>query len=201
MICTFAWVLTEVALGQKKTLARLGRCLGLPGGTPDGAEFAITRDAWVDPDGSGVARNVAFEPKDGNVNHYTGVDMKNGYPAGNGTDALKLTQKGSEVIHAEPNQTSVDMGYRKFGKGAAAGVMIHVGGNYENNGKNKVAASEGCFGVCNPGNSSSNQSNTYSNRVMDAIQSQAAKSKTNPGKIEVIIQKRTGNEFPDNKKY
>ena len=127
--------------------------------------------------------------------------MKNGYPAGNGTDALKLTQKGSEVIHAEPNQTSVDMGYRKFGKGAAAGVMIHVGGNYENNGKNKVAASEGCFGVCNPGNSSSNQSNTYSNRVMDAIQSQAAKSKTNPGKIEVIIQKRTGNEFPDNKKY
>ena len=25
MICTFAWVLTEVALGQKKTLARRGR--------------------------------------------------------------------------------------------------------------------------------------------------------------------------------
>jgi hypothetical protein len=24
MICTFAWVLTEVALGQKKTLARRG---------------------------------------------------------------------------------------------------------------------------------------------------------------------------------
>jgi RHS repeat-associated protein len=120
-------------------------------------EFSITRDAWVDPDGSGVANNVAFEPKDGNVNHFTGVDMKGGYPAGNGTDALKLTQKGSEVIHAEPNQTSVDMGYRKFGKGVAAGVMVHVGGNYENGGKNKVAASEGCFGVCNPGNSSTNQ--------------------------------------------
>ena len=25
MICKFAWVLTEVALGQKKTLARRGR--------------------------------------------------------------------------------------------------------------------------------------------------------------------------------
>ncbi|MBK8701524.1 MAG: hypothetical protein IPN29_19040 [Saprospiraceae bacterium] len=164
-------------------------------------EFSITRDAWVDPDGSGVDKIVAFEPKDGNVNHYTGVDMKGGYPTGNGTDALKLTQKGSEVILAQPNQTSFDMGYRKIGKYVAAWVMVHVGGNYEKGGKNRVAASKGCFVVCNPGNSSANQSNNHSKNVMGVIQGQAAKSKTNPGKIEGIIQKRTGNEFPDNKNY
>ena len=79
--------------------------------------------------------------------------------------------------------------------------MIHVGGNYEKGGKNSIAASLGCFGVCNTKNSSTNQSNSYTNKVMNAIQSQAAKSTTNPGKIEVIIQKRTTNEYQDNKKY
>jgi len=39
MICTFAWVLTQVALGQKKTLARRVSCLDMPRGTPDGAEI------------------------------------------------------------------------------------------------------------------------------------------------------------------
>jgi RHS repeat-associated protein len=163
-------------------------------------EFLTTRDAWVDTDGSGVATNVAFEPKDGNINHYTGKVMGNGYPAGNGTEALKLSQNGSEVVHAQGNQASVDMGYRKK-TDVASGVMIHVGGNYQKDGKNKVAASEGCFGACNPGNSSTNQSNSYSNTVMNAIQNQANKSKTNPGKIEIIIQKRSGNEFPTTKKY
>jgi hypothetical protein len=163
-------------------------------------EFSLTRDAWVDPDGGGVAKNVAFEPKDGNINHFTAKEMSKGYPEGNGTEALKLTQYGSEVVHAESNQTSVDMGYRNK-KDVASGVMIHVGGNYDKGGKNRVAASEGCYGVCNPDNTSSKQSNNYSNNVMNKIQNQAAKSKTNPGKIEVIIQKRTGNEFPDNKTY
>ena len=37
--------------------------------------------------------------------------------------------------------------------------------------------------------------------MADAIQGQGAKSKTNSGKIEVVIQKRAGNVFPDNKKY
>gem|GEM_PF-2020843 len=163
-------------------------------------EFSITRDAWtVENPGSNTASNVAFEPKDGNVNHFTGKVMPNGYPQGNGTEALKLTQHNSEVVHAEPNQTSVNMGYRNKAD-VAAGVMIHVGGNYEKNGKNRVAASEGCFGICNPGNSSSNQSNTYSNNILNTIQQQADKSQTNPGHIRVILEKREGNEYPTTKK-
>ncbi|PLK42059.1 hypothetical protein [Emticicia sp. TH156] len=163
-------------------------------------EFSVTRDAWVDSDGSGIAKNVAFEPKDGNQNHYTAKVMGNGYPAGNNTEALKLTQHGSEVIHAEPNQTSVEMDYRSKAD-VAAGVMIHVGGNYNLGANSKTAASEGCFGVCNNNNSKSNPSNSYSNSVLNAIQNQAAKSQTNPGKIEVIIQKRTGNEIPRTNDY
>lgn len=162
-------------------------------------EFSITRDAWTVEQGNTTASNVAFEPKDGDVNHFTGKVMPNGYPQGNGTEALKLTQYGSEVVHAEPNQTSVNMGYRDKAD-VAAGVMIHVGGNYEKNGKNRVAASEGCFGVCNPGNSSSNQSNNYSNNILNTIQDQANKSQTNPGHIRVIIEKREGNEYPTTKK-
>ncbi len=162
-------------------------------------EFSITRDAWTVEQGNSTASNVAFEPKDGDVNHFTGKVMPNGYPQGNGTEALKLTQYGSEVVHAEPNHTSVNMGYRNK-VDVAAGVMIHVGGNYDKNGKNRVAASEGCFGVCNPGNSSSNQSNTYSNNILNTIQGQANKSQTNPGHIRVVIEKREGNEFPTTKK-
>ena len=163
-------------------------------------EFSVTRDAWsVTEQGSNVANNVAFEPKDGNINHFTGKVMADGYPQGNGTEALKLTQRGSEVVHAEANQNSVKIGYRDKAD-VASGVMIHVGGNYDKGGKNRIAASEGCFGICNPGNSSTKQSNSYSNNVLNLIQNQADMSKTRPGHIEVIIQKRTGNEYPQNKK-
>lgn len=55
------------------------------------------------------------------------------------------------------------------------------------------------FGICNPGNSSSNPSNSYSNEMLNTIQKQADKSKTNPGHIRVIIDKREGDEFPKNK--
>ncbi|ATL49590.1 hypothetical protein COR50_21765 [Chitinophaga caeni] len=92
-------------------------------------EFSVTRDAWTVEQGNSTASNVAFEPKDGNVNNFTGKVMNGGYPKGNGTEALKLTQKGSEVVHAEPNQTSVNMGCRNKDD-VAAGVMIHVGGNF-----------------------------------------------------------------------
>jgi RHS repeat-associated protein len=163
-------------------------------------EFSITRDAWtVEKGGGNMASNVAFEPKDGDVNHFTGEVMLNGFPQGNGTEALKLTQYGSEVVHAEANQTSVKMGYRNK-EDVAAGVMIHVGGNYQKGGNNRVAASEGCFGICNPGNSSSKPSNNYSNNILTKIKAQANKSQTNPGHIRVIIEKREGNEYPTTKK-
>ncbi len=125
--------------------------------------------------------------------------MPNGYPQGNGTEALKLTQYDSEVVHAEPNQKSLNMGYR-YKDDIASGVMIHVGGNYDKNGNIRIAASEGCFGILNLGNSGSNPSNNYSNNILNTIQNQANKNQTNPGHIRVIIEKREGNEYPKTKK-
>lgn len=161
--------------------------------------FSVTRDAWTVEQGNGnTASNVGFEPKDGDVNHFTGKVMPNGYPYGNDTESLKLTQYGSEVVHAEPNETSVKMGYRDKAD-VAKGIMLHVGGNYEKDGKNKVAASEGCFGIVNPNNSSSNQSNDYSNNILKAIINQANNSQVKPGHIRVIIEKREGNDYPKTK--
>ena len=163
-------------------------------------DFLITRDAWtVENKGDSEAKNVGFEPKNAQINHFTGAVMPNGYPEGNGTEALKLMQKKSEVVHAEPNQTSVNMKYRTK-KDVASGVMIHVGGNHEKAGKTKVAASEGCFGIVNSGNSKSKTSNTHSNDILTKIKNQADKSKTAPGHIRVIIQKREDNEYPKTKK-
>ncbi len=142
-------------------------------------EFSVTRDAWVDENGSGDALNVGFEPKDGNINHFTGKVVPGGYPKGNGTEALKLTQRGSEVLHAESNQTAVDIGSRDKAD-VASGIMVHVAGNYEYKGKSKVAASLDCFGVCNDNNSSSNPSNKASNNILNTIQDQANKSQTTP---------------------
>jgi RHS repeat-associated protein len=162
-------------------------------------EFSITRDAFAVRSGdsrNGVMTltNTAFEPKDGKVNHYTAKVMKGGYPEGNGTKALKLTQYGSEVMHAEANDASVELGYRTK-TDVASGVMMHVGGVYQHtDGSTSMAASEGCFGVTEPGSSASSPSNDYSNRVIGSIIDQANKSKTNKGKIEVIIQKRNSNE-------
>ena len=169
--------------------------------------FSVTRDGWtVTKDALNASNgsifessNTAFEPQDGDINHYTGIVMGNGYPEGNGTQALKLMQSGSEVMHAEPNQTSVDMGYRKSGIGVASGVMLHVGGNYSLGGKNRVAASEGCFGIVNINNSSINRSNSISNGFLTRIINQAARSKMKPGHIEIIIEKREGNEYPQSK--
>ena len=160
--------------------------------------FMITRDAFTvlpgDDKGSSLTlTNTAFEPKDGNVNHYTAKEIAGGYPKGDGTTALKLTQYGSEVVHAAPNESP----YRDK-KDVAKGIMIHVGGNYKHaDGSTSVAASEGCFGVSNKNNSSSNPSNSVSNSVLGRIITQANKSQTNPGKIEVVIEKRNQNEIPN----
>ncbi|OQP48072.1 hypothetical protein A4H97_30020 [Niastella yeongjuensis] len=161
--------------------------------------FSVTRDAYAvrlgdSKNGTMNLTNVAFEPKDGNVNHYTAKVMPEGYPQGNGTKALKLTQYGSEVMHADANDASVELGYRKQND-VASGVMIHVGGTYEHaNGTTSMAASEGCFGVTYGTSSSTNPANDYSNNVLGKIIDQANKSKTNKGKIEVIVEKRTAAE-------
>lgn len=160
--------------------------------------FMTTRDAFTvlpgdDKGNSLTLTNTAFEPKDGNVNHYSAKEIQGGYPAGDGTKALKLTQKDSEVVHAEPNESP----YRSKSD-VAKGIMIHVGGNYKHaNGSTSVAASEGCFGVSNNNNSASNPSNSVSNNVLGRIITQAQNSKTKPGKIEVIIEKRNQSEIPN----
>ena len=165
-------------------------------------EFAVTRDAWAttkDDSQTGSVSNTSFEPKDGNINHYTAKMEFKEYPkeSGSGVAGLKLTQKGSEEMHAAPREASVKLEYRE--KAAVAkGVMIHVGGYYKTNSGTKLAASEGCFGICNTNNSRSNTSNKYAANVMNTLKTQANKSKTNPGKIEVVIQKR--NQIVDKKK-
>jgi RHS repeat-associated protein len=162
--------------------------------------FTVTRDAFAvrkgdAKNGEMTLTNVAFEPKDGKVNHFTAKEMKKGYPEGDGTKALKLTQYGSEVVHASPNDASVELGYRTKSD-VASGVMLHVGGVYEHaDGSFTTAASEGCFGICKPGSSEDNPSNEYSNKVLGTLLEQADKSETNKGKIEVIIEKREESEI------
>jgi hypothetical protein len=164
--------------------------------------FTVTRDAFAVKEGDAVngsmtMTNVAFEPKDGNVNHYIGKPME--YPEGDGTKALKLTQYGSEVMHAEANNASVELGYRTKSD-VASGVMLHVGGDYQHaDGSTSCAASEGCFGITDGNSSSSNPSNDYSNKVLGSIIDQANKSKTNKGKIEIIIEKRNSTERTNTK--
>jgi RHS repeat-associated protein len=166
--------------------------------------FTVTRDAFAVKKGDAKngkmkMTNVAFEPEDGNVNHYTGKVMPGGYPIGDGTKAIKLTQYGSEVMHAEPNDASVELKYRTQSN-VASGVMIHVGGIYEHaDGSTSCAASEGCFGVTDGKSSDTNPANDYSNTVLGKIIDQADKSKTNKGKIEIVIEKRSASERTDSK--
>ena len=158
-------------------------------------EFSVTRDAFIMRKEARngkkiVLSNVAYEPKNGKDNSYTAQVID--YPKGNGTKALKLTQYGSEVIYADPNNISVEMEYRNKSD-VAAGVMMHIGGIYNLNGKNHYAASEGCFGIAN---SDKFSSNAYTNKILDSIINQSQKSKTNKGRIDVIIEKRDVNKIP-----
>lgn len=81
--------------------------------------------------------------------------------------------------------------WRRYKTDVAAGVMIHVGGIYKKDNHLRYAASEGCFGITN---SDKNSSNDYSNSVLNSIINQSQKSKTNKGKIGVIIEKRNKSE-------
>ena len=154
-------------------------------------EFSVTRDAFTvrygDRKGDKlVLTNVAFEPK--KDNRYTASVIE--YPKDNGTKALKLKQNDSEVMYAEPNEVSVEMGYRRKSD-VAAGVMMHVGGIYNLRGEEHYATSEGCFGITN---SDKSPSNIYSNNVLKSIIGQAQKSVTNPNRIDVVIEKRNKKE-------
>ena len=158
-------------------------------------EFSVTRDAFTVRDGDRkgnhmILSNVAYEPKTEKDNHYTAEVIE--YPKGNGTTALKLKQHGSEVMHADPNNVSVEMEYRNKAD-VAAGVMMHVGGVYNLDGSKHYAASEGCFGITN---SDVLPSNNYTNDILNSIIKQSQKSRTNKNRIDVIIEKRNVNERP-----
>jgi RHS repeat-associated protein len=168
-------------------------------------QFAVTRDAFAvrknDVQGDEMTlTNVAFEPKDAKINHYTAKVMPGGYPKGDETIALKLQQYDSEVMHAEANDASLELKYRTV-KDVAKGIMMHVAGVYQHkDGSTSCAASEGCFGVTDGKSSPTNPSNAHSNDVLGKIKDQAAKSKTRKGHIEVVIEKRNKNERTLSKK-
>lgn len=166
-------------------------------------EFGVTRDAMIVDKIEDVKSfndikltNIAFEPASANDNKFQAVSRKD-FPNGTGNEALKLKQNGTEIVKASP----VDASYRwhfRDQPNQAKGIMIHVGGNYIKNKSSVVAGSEGCFGIVNANNSSSNPSNNQTNNTIKAILNQAAKSKTNKGRIDVIIESRNSNQIPNN---
>ena len=172
-------------------------------------EFGVTRDAFAvleenSYDKYVILTNFAFEPKDKDINHYTAKFME-AYPykpIKNDTPALKLTQKGSEVMFASANKEAVSLGYRNK-EDVAKGVMIHVGGIYKNENFNDyvIAASEGCFGIVNNNNSLKNPSDKLTIEVMKKIKELSNNSIEDKGHIRIIIEKRDDNEIPNKIKH
>lgn len=172
-------------------------------------EFGVTRDAFAvlkenSYDKYVILTNFAFEPKDKDINHYAAKFME-AYPykpIKNDTPALKLIQKGSEVIHASSNKDAISLGYRSK-EDVAKGVMIHVGGVYKNENFEDyvIAASEGCFGIVNNNNSSKNPSDELTIKIMGKIRELSNNSVEQKGHIRVIIEKREGNEIPNKIKH
>ncbi len=173
--------------------------------------FEVTRDAFAikKSDSSpkkSILSNFAYEPKDEKINHYTGKFMP-AYPykpTKNDTPAVKLTQKGSEEMFAEANQDAVDLGYR-IKKDVTRGIMIHVGGVYDNESKGiATGASEGCFGIINKGNSATNTSDSLVKEIMKKVKEMADNSTDTTekkGHIRIIIEKRMKHEIPNKISY
>ena len=165
-------------------------------------EFSVARDAAAvipgnDKGKTMILSNVSFEPKDGEVNHYSGKYMQ-AYPKKNDTPAIKLMQSGSEQMHAQARPEALLLDYR-FKEDIARGVMIHVGGSYDNeNYGHSISASEGCFGIVNDKNSPTNTSDQLTKKVINAIWKQAQKGKARPNHIRIIIEKRDEETIPNN---
>lgn len=156
--------------------------------------FAVTKgsysDAYKDGKGEGSrnASNVAFEPANGSDNIYEALEKSGGFPRG-GPGALYLTRDGDTQLPSSSRPAAVELGFGK--KNSADGVMLHAGGYYKYGSKTNLAASEACFGIVNVGNSPNNPSNATVNNVVSAVVSQANKSQTNPGLIQVVVEKRS----------
>lgn len=165
-------------------------------------EFSVARDAVAVIPGNDngttmILSNMSFEPKDGRINHYSGKYMS-AYPKKNDTPAIKLMQKGSEQMHAQARPDALLLDYR-FKEDIARGVMIHVGGSYDNESYgHAISASEGCFGIVNDNNSPTNTSDKLTKKVINTIWERAKKSKARPNHIRIIIEKRDESTIPNN---
>lgn len=154
-------------------------------------EFMVTRDAWAvmpenrnDGGKSLQLTNISFYPQ-GN-NEYD-AKVHGSYPHGNDTAALRLSKNGSEKLKSQSikNLKGKDVD-------SSSNVLIHVGAIYANDEEGVIRAggSESCFGIVNENNSKTNPSDNQTNKIINTIKGQANKSKTNPGKIKVIINNR-----------
>lgn len=125
------------------------------------ANYNVTRDSWYSrgvikdnwgPNDDIELSNRCFEPLNENANLFSTVPSA--YPPGAGLDALALRQNKSDELKAVPhtkrmqtdvNGKSIDDVRKDLG--IASGVMIHIGGWFNNGSKDKLAGSYGCFGI------------------------------------------------------
>lgn len=86
--------------------------------------------------------NTAFEPV-GKNGHYKGVALS--YPHGTDLEAIALVNLDyTPLLKTDKNRNTPDGGT----KGVAKGIMIHVGGDYQNKaGDTFTTGSFGCFGI------------------------------------------------------
>lgn len=106
----------------------------------------VTRDGWYYYAQKGNQYhliNTAFEPVGGKT-HFVGAHLHYEH---SGENAIKLYQLGSQVFHAQPYPNAQKIGRKK--NNVASGVMIHVGGVYNNSyhKRYQLGGSLGCFGV------------------------------------------------------
>jgi hypothetical protein len=125
------------------------------------ANYNVTRDSWYSrgvikdnwgPNDDIELSNRCFEPLNENANLFSTVPSA--YPPGAGLDALALRQNKSEELKAVPhtermqtfaNGKPIDEARKDLG--VTTGVMIHIGGWFNNGHTNKLAGSYGCFGI------------------------------------------------------
>lgn len=86
--------------------------------------------------------NTAFEPV-GKNGHYKGVALS--YPHGTDLEAIALVNLDyTPLLKTDKNRNTPDGGTKGFAKG----IMIHVGGDYQNKaGDTFTIGSFGCFGI------------------------------------------------------
>ena len=119
--------------------------------------------------------NTAFEPAT-NEGNYKGVPLA--YPEGTGLEAFNLRNpNGSDDLATDPAR----------GSQSADGVMIHVGGNYTNNGARRTTGSLGCFGLCGKDEGNAGAKNFINDVVSRKEKNRKAGAGTN---VNITVEQR-----------